>query len=174
MPERPEPSTRGALHVRTDTLDGGWTPCPISVRVGIPFGHLGHSGSGPSALAVSMLSATVRPLAGLLAERGRYVVRIDANKPGVYGWLITLEGQIIDGGKAPESWPSRPGPERGPRRNSGQAAGSQAAGSQAVGGHQAVGAARAAAPGVAQLLASIFHEGLVRERLGLVRLCLQD
>lgn len=33
---------------------------------------------------------------------GRYVVRIDANGPGVYGWLITLEGHIVDKGTAPD------------------------------------------------------------------------
>jgi hypothetical protein len=43
-------------------------PCPTSVRADISCGHLGHPGSGPSALAGSMLSATVPALAGLLVE----------------------------------------------------------------------------------------------------------
>lgn len=41
-------------------------PLSDHVRSDIPCGHLGHSGSAPSALAGSMLSATVPVLAGLL------------------------------------------------------------------------------------------------------------
>jgi hypothetical protein len=33
---------------------------------------------------------------------GRYAVRIDANRPGVYPWLITLEGRIVRKGTAPD------------------------------------------------------------------------
>jgi hypothetical protein len=32
---------------------------------------------------------------------GRYAVRIDANRPGVYRWLITLEGRSVGKGLAP-------------------------------------------------------------------------
>jgi hypothetical protein len=31
---------------------------------------------------------------------GRYAVRIDANRPGVYRWLITLEGRSVRKGLA--------------------------------------------------------------------------
>jgi hypothetical protein len=39
---------------------------------------------------------------GLPAEGGRhrYVIRIDANRPGVYRWLITLEGRSVRKGVA--------------------------------------------------------------------------
>jgi hypothetical protein len=29
------------------------------------------------------------------ARDGRYVIRIDANRPGVYRWLISLEGRSV-------------------------------------------------------------------------------
>jgi hypothetical protein len=29
------------------------------------------------------------------ARYGRYVIRIDANRPGVYRWLISLEGRSV-------------------------------------------------------------------------------
>jgi hypothetical protein len=29
-----------------------------------------------------------------VAHSSRYVIRIDANRPGVYRWLITLEGPL--------------------------------------------------------------------------------
>ena len=32
---------------------------------------------------------------------GRYAVRIDANRPGVYPWLVTLEGRIVRKGTGP-------------------------------------------------------------------------
>jgi hypothetical protein len=34
------------------------------------------------------------------ARYGRYAIRIDANRPGVYRWLITLEGRSIRKGLA--------------------------------------------------------------------------
>jgi hypothetical protein len=36
------------------------------------------------------------------ARYGRYAIRIDANRPGVYPWLITLEGRSVRNGVAPE------------------------------------------------------------------------
>jgi hypothetical protein len=36
------------------------------------------------------------------ARHGRYAIRIDANRPGVYGWLITLEGRSVRKGVAPD------------------------------------------------------------------------
>jgi hypothetical protein len=35
------------------------------------------------------------------ARSGRYAIRIDANRPGVYRWLITLEGRSVRKGIAP-------------------------------------------------------------------------
>jgi hypothetical protein len=35
-----------------------------------------------------------------VAHYGRYVIRIDANRPGVYRWRITLEGRSIRKGLA--------------------------------------------------------------------------
>ncbi len=32
---------------------------------------------------------------------GRYAIRIDANRPAVYPWLITLEGRTVRKGVAP-------------------------------------------------------------------------
>jgi hypothetical protein len=34
------------------------------------------------------------------ARYGRYAIRIDANRPGVYRWLITLEGRSVHKGIA--------------------------------------------------------------------------
>jgi hypothetical protein len=36
-----------------------------------------------------------------VAHYGRYVIRIDANRPGVYKWLISLEGSTVGNGVAP-------------------------------------------------------------------------
>jgi hypothetical protein len=36
------------------------------------------------------------------ARYGRYAIRIDANRPGVYQWLITLEGRSVRKGVAPD------------------------------------------------------------------------
>jgi hypothetical protein len=36
-----------------------------------------------------------------VARYGRYAIRIDANRPGVYPWLITLEGRTVRDGIAP-------------------------------------------------------------------------
>ncbi len=36
-----------------------------------------------------------------VARYGRYAIRIDANRPGVYPWLITLEGRSVRKGVAP-------------------------------------------------------------------------
>jgi hypothetical protein len=33
---------------------------------------------------------------------GRYAIRIDANRPGVYPWLISLEGRMVRQGVAPD------------------------------------------------------------------------
>ena len=33
---------------------------------------------------------------------GRYAIRIDANRPGVYRWLISLEGRSVRKGLAPD------------------------------------------------------------------------
>jgi hypothetical protein len=35
------------------------------------------------------------------ARSGRHAIRIDANRPGVYRWLITLEGRSVRKGIAP-------------------------------------------------------------------------
>jgi hypothetical protein len=35
-----------------------------------------------------------------VAHYGRYVIRIDATRPGVYRWLITLEGRSVRKGVA--------------------------------------------------------------------------
>jgi hypothetical protein len=35
-----------------------------------------------------------------VAHSGCYVIRIDANRPGVYRWLITLEGRSVRKGVA--------------------------------------------------------------------------
>ena len=35
------------------------------------------------------------------ARYGRYAIRIDANRPGVYPWLITLEGHSVREGSPP-------------------------------------------------------------------------
>jgi hypothetical protein len=34
------------------------------------------------------------------ARHGRYAIRMDANRPGVYRWLITLEGRTVRNGVA--------------------------------------------------------------------------
>jgi hypothetical protein len=36
------------------------------------------------------------------ARHGRYAIRIDANRPGVYPWLITLERRSVRKGVAPD------------------------------------------------------------------------
>jgi hypothetical protein len=36
-----------------------------------------------------------------VARHGRYAIRIDANRPGVYPWLVTLEGRSVRKGIAP-------------------------------------------------------------------------
>jgi hypothetical protein len=36
------------------------------------------------------------------ARYGRYAIRIDANRPGVYPWLISLEGRAVRKGVAPD------------------------------------------------------------------------
>ena len=36
------------------------------------------------------------------ARYGRYAIRIDANRPGIYRWLITLEGRTVRSGVAPD------------------------------------------------------------------------
>jgi len=36
------------------------------------------------------------------ARYGRYAIRIDANRPGVYRWLITLERRTVRKGFAPD------------------------------------------------------------------------
>jgi hypothetical protein len=35
------------------------------------------------------------------ARYGRYAIRIDANRPGVYPWLISLEGRAVRNSVAP-------------------------------------------------------------------------
>jgi hypothetical protein len=37
-----------------------------------------------------------------VARYGRYTIRIDATRPGVYPWLISLEGRSTRNGVAPE------------------------------------------------------------------------
>jgi hypothetical protein len=46
-----------------------------------------------------------------VARYGRYAVRIDATRRGVYPWLITLEGRSVRQGVAPTvtRLPMRPG-----------------------------------------------------------------
>jgi hypothetical protein len=36
------------------------------------------------------------------ARHGRYAIRIDANRPGLDRWVITLEGRSIRKGTAPD------------------------------------------------------------------------
>jgi hypothetical protein len=36
------------------------------------------------------------------ARYGRYAIRIDANRPGVYSWNITIEGRSVSKGVAPD------------------------------------------------------------------------
>jgi hypothetical protein len=36
-----------------------------------------------------------------VARYGRYAIRIDASRPGVYPWLVTLEGRSVRKGVAP-------------------------------------------------------------------------
>jgi hypothetical protein len=36
------------------------------------------------------------------ARYGRYAIRIDANRPGVYPWLITEQGRSVRKGVAPD------------------------------------------------------------------------
>jgi hypothetical protein len=36
------------------------------------------------------------------ARYGGYAIRIDANRPGIYRWLITLEGRRVRNGVAPD------------------------------------------------------------------------
>jgi len=36
------------------------------------------------------------------ARYGRYAVRIDANRPGIYRWIVTLEGRTVRNGVAPD------------------------------------------------------------------------
>jgi hypothetical protein len=35
-----------------------------------------------------------------VARHGRYAIRIDANRPGVYSWLVLLEGRTVRKGVA--------------------------------------------------------------------------
>ena len=37
-----------------------------------------------------------------MARSGRYAIRIDATRRGVYPWLITLEGRSVHKGVAPD------------------------------------------------------------------------
>ena len=37
-----------------------------------------------------------------MARYGRYAIGIDANRPGVYRWLVTLEGRSVRQGVAPD------------------------------------------------------------------------
>jgi hypothetical protein len=37
-----------------------------------------------------------------VARSGRYAIRIDATRRGVYPWLITLEGRSVRKGVAPD------------------------------------------------------------------------
>jgi hypothetical protein len=37
-----------------------------------------------------------------VARYGRYAIRIDASRPGVYRWLIILEGRSVRRGVAPD------------------------------------------------------------------------
>jgi hypothetical protein len=37
-----------------------------------------------------------------VARYGRYTIRIDANRPGVYPWLISLKGRSTRNGIAPD------------------------------------------------------------------------
>jgi hypothetical protein len=36
------------------------------------------------------------------ARYGRYAIRIDASRPGIYKWLITLEGSTVRNGIVPD------------------------------------------------------------------------
>jgi hypothetical protein len=36
------------------------------------------------------------------ARHGRYAIRIDAKRPGVHPWLITLQGRSVRKGVAPD------------------------------------------------------------------------
>jgi hypothetical protein len=37
-----------------------------------------------------------------VARYGRYAIRIDANRPGVYQWIITLDRRMVRRGTAPD------------------------------------------------------------------------
>jgi hypothetical protein len=37
-----------------------------------------------------------------VARYGRYAIRIDANRPGVYPWIITLDRRTVRNGTAPD------------------------------------------------------------------------
>ncbi len=37
-----------------------------------------------------------------VARYGRYAIRIDANRPGVYSWIITLDRRTVRNGTAPD------------------------------------------------------------------------
>ncbi len=37
-----------------------------------------------------------------MGRYGRYAIRIDANRPGVYRWLVTLDGSEVRQGVAPD------------------------------------------------------------------------
>ncbi len=37
-----------------------------------------------------------------VARYGRYAIRIDANRPGVYPWVITLDSRMVRKGTAPD------------------------------------------------------------------------
>ena len=51
-----------------------------------------------------------------VARYGRYAIRIDATRRGVYPWLITLEGRSVRKGVAPDRDEARRCGERCPRR----------------------------------------------------------
>jgi hypothetical protein len=37
-----------------------------------------------------------------VARYGRYAIRIDANRPGVYRWIITLDRRMVRKGTVPD------------------------------------------------------------------------
>jgi hypothetical protein len=47
---------------------------------------------------------------------GRYAIRIDTNRPGVYRWLITMDGRSVRKGSLPAyhccAWDGHPGSDR--------------------------------------------------------------
>ena len=73
--------------------------------MGIPVALLAPEETvGPEGYDPAMMQYESKDDAGhkfWTARYGRYAVRIDANKPGLYRWVITLDGPAVRKGTAP-------------------------------------------------------------------------